>query len=279
VVREKSNGGIEMPKLSKKNMLIFIAGFGIGIVLLIFVVKNTLDLMEQILTPQPPEGFNSFFTIKKEKTNKEGYIREFIVKKPAAYLFFVAPNFNGNKIVKFISEKRLIGLYTNEIIMLEKDYGSSQVFLLLLPGSYKFFINFDVAGASIFFYTNVIELSSNYVNRILKIDRGEIYNPPEGFRKFFATNLNGLDVNNLSAGRFEVTNPGEYSFCAYSTMCKKGRFSLRLVGGGYQGVDILNEKRTISDQVSLYLNKGKYEILLSSYEADCDVVLYITNAL
>ena len=268
-----------MPKLSKKNLVIFIGGFGIGIVLLILVVTNTLNLMEEILTPQPPDGFRSFFTVKKEKNNKEGYIRKLIVEKPAAYLFFVAPNFNGNKIVKFISERKLIGLCTNEIIMLEKDYGSSQVFLLLLPGTYRFFINFDVAGASIFFYTNIIELSSNYVSRILRIDGGEIYNPPEGYRKLFATNLTDLDENNLSVGKFEVTNPGEYSFCAYSTMCKKGRFSLRLVGGGYQGIEILNENRTISDQVSLYLNKGKYEILLSCYEADCNVVLYITNAL
>lgn len=264
-------------KLSRKNKLVLGIGFGIGIILIIFTVNNSLKVLEEIITPQPPENFNLFFAIKKEKNNKGGYYREFEVDKPSIYQFFIAPNFNADKVVRFSSKEKFVGLYTNEITLLEGNYGSSQVSLFLFPGKYQFYVNFGIPGATIYFYTNVYLPDVDYVNRITKVEKGDIYNPPKNYRELYRTNLSGLEVNNLSIAKFSISNSGEYSFSAYSTRCSRGRFSLRLVGGGYQGIDLLNQDRYISDQVSIFLPRGVYEIFLSSYNADCRVVLYMTN--
>lgn len=261
-------------KLSKSSRLIFIAGFIIGGILLIILIYSNIKILDNILTPEPPAGFRLFYVAKKENTNDITF--ELKVDRPAVYQFFVAPNFNGNKFVKLSAENRFIGLYTNEITILEGNYGNSQVGLLLMPATYKFYVNISINGASIYFYTNIITPDENYIERLVKIDSGQIYNPPEGYKELYRTNLTGLKLNNSTVARFEIKKAGEYGFSAYSTKTK-GRFSLRLVGGGYKGVDLLNETRLISDQISLYLSPANYEVLLSTYDAKANIVLYITN--
>ncbi|MGC8765860.1 MAG: hypothetical protein ACP5QT_08275 [Brevinematia bacterium] len=261
-------------KLSKSSKLVFMIGFLIGGVLLFILIYSNIKVLDKVLTPEPPSGFKLFFIAKKENT--EDISINLKVEQPAVYQFFIAPNFNGEKYVKMVSERRFIGLYTNEIVVLEGNYGNSQVGLLLLPGNYKFYVNIGIKGASIYFYTNTIIPDKDYVDRLTRIDGGKIYNPPANYKEIFKTNLNNIKVNNLTVARFEIKNAGEYGFSAYSTI-SRGRFSLRLVGGGYKGVDLLNETRLISDQISLYLQPASYEVLLSSFEADASIVLYITN--
>ncbi len=261
-------------KLSKNSKIVFIAGFLIGGILLVILFYYNIKVLDEVLTPEPPAGFKKFTVVKKESTNDLAF--DFVVDKPAVYQFFIAPNFKGDKIVKLTSEKRFIGLYTNELTLLEGEYGNSQVALLLLAGKYKFYVNIGIKGASIYFYTNTVIMDDMYIRRLTKIDSGEIYNPPSSYREIFRTNLLNLKINNLPVSKFRIERSGEYGFSAYSTRTK-GKFSLRLVGGGYKGVDLLNETRLISDQLTLFLPQADYEVFLSSFGAEADVVLYITN--
>ncbi|MCX7820149.1 MAG: hypothetical protein N2258_00545, partial [Brevinematales bacterium] len=244
------------------------------IILLIFLVKESIKVLETTLTPEPPSGFKQYKIItKKDQEKMEFYLS---IDKPLIYQFFIAPNFNGEKKVTLKGEKRFIGLFTNELTLLEGDYGSAQIALVMLPGNYIFNIDFDIKGASIYFYTNIHEIDEKYLKRILEIDSGKIYNPPPGYKEIFKTNLNNLKINNLTIAKFEIKESKDYGFSAYSTK-SSGKFSLRLVGGGYKGVELLNETRLFSDQLSLYLPKGSYEILLSSYDSKAQLVLYMTN--
>jgi len=265
-----------MQKLSKSVKIFLVFGFIIGFGLLTFLSFSSIGILEDIMTPEPPHGFNKFFVIKKKNNDKNTEEYEFKVDKPTIFQFFVSPNFHGEKTVKFVSPKRIIGLYTNEITILEGNYGNSQVSLLLTPATYKFLVDFQIKGASIYFYTNIYIPDNEYVERLVKIDSGNIYNPPKGYREIFRTNLSKLNVNNLSIAKFTIQNSGNYGICAYSTK-SKGKFSLKLVGGGYKGVDLLNEGRLFSDQIFLYLPPSSYEILLSSYEAHANIVIYLTN--
>ncbi|MEJ5283941.1 MAG: hypothetical protein ACP5Q5_02105 [Brevinematia bacterium] len=260
----------------KQNKIIFITGFVIGIILLIFLVKESIKVLETTLTPEPPQGFKQYKVITKKENEKMEF--SLTVDKPLIYQFFIAPNFNGEKKVKLKTKDRFIGLFTNELTLLEGDYGNAQIALIMLPGEYTFNIDFEINGASIYFYTNIIEIDKEYLNRILAIDSGKIYNPPEGYIEIFKTNLNNLKINNLTVAKFEIKEPKEYGFSAYSTK-SSGKFSIRLVGGGYKGVELLNETRLMSDQLSLYLPQGNYEIILSAYDSKANIVLYMTNYL
>ncbi len=259
--------------LSKKNKKIFSIGFLIGIILLFILVKESIRVLEETVSPEPPAGFKNYKTITKGKDNMSF---DLVIEKPVIYHFFIAPNFNGNKIVKLKGEKRFIGLFTNEITLLEGDYGNSQIALILVPGVYNFSVDFEINGASIYFYTNVYEMDDTYFRRISLIDSGKIYNPPANYKELFRTNLTRLNLNNLTIAKFSIEKSGEYGFSVYSTK-SSGKFSVRLVGGGYKGVDLLNETRLFSDQLSLYLPRGNYELLLSSYESKADIVVYMTN--
>ncbi len=260
--------------MKKNNKYIFIIGFTLGIILLIFLVIESIKVLETTITPEPPSGFQKYQVITKKDDEKMEF--SLTIEEPLIYQFFIAPNFNGEKKVVLKGEKRFVGLFSNELILLEGDYGSSQIALILLPGKYTFNIDFSIKGASIYFYTNIYKIDKSYLSRILAIDSGNIYNPPDGYKEIFRTNLNKLNVNNLSIAMFEIKEAKEYGFSAYSTK-SSGKFSLRLVGGGYKGVELLNESRIMSDQLHLYLPKGTYEVLLSSYDSKANIVLYMTN--
>lgn len=252
-----------------------IAGFVIGIALTIYVVQATVKSSQEMLEPQPPDGYKPYIHVLKQASNTNGIFQfAYTNDNPKILQFWLFANFKGDKSVLLSSKNKMIGIAERDIYLMKGDYHTSTSSLLLDKGIYPITIQYDLDEADLYLYTNIQPVDNAFIERMRKLDKGYLENAPEGYTQLFVTNLvdETMDTNTI----YSITpeQPGNYYFSFYTSV-KEGSVSLKLIGPSYPGIELVNEKHTLSDQVALYLRQGSaYSIVFACSSFTGKVAVY-----
>jgi len=274
----------EMNKLKPFNRMIVLMAIAFlgGIVYVLLTKDATLRSMQNIFElkkiDEPPAGFVKVFQSPLTGTfQSNSNIYSFSVDKPSIVHFYLLSQYDGEKWLVLRSKKKLIGINSNELNLLKGDYWSASASLLLDSGSYQVLaLNPELRGEIVLYISNQ-PADKDMIKRMVKIDRGDLNNPPPGYERVFYTNLGKLDVSSdFNAISLKVTNNIIFSFSVYSNI-RRGKLSVRFKGSNLREIEIINEEHPVSDCSTINVNKGIYSFRVIAESADGELVIFISN--
>ena len=126
------------------------------------------------------------------RTNELLFTRELDV--PSSVEFFIQSDDISEKSVKVISESEILGLNSREINFTVRRFtgnSSTSGTFTMQPGRYSVYLTSEKADGKIAIGYRETEKEQSEFERLYKIHKGDLNNPPNGYVEIFSTNLAG----------------------------------------------------------------------------------------
>ncbi len=247
-----------------KRFLFFIILIGGGTVLSYLIsigmrenLNNINDIQNQ---RKPDEGYVRVFSSGQGGTNLgSDVIYSLDLKSPMLEHFYILSQFEGDKWIKLKGDKKIIGVNGTAIDLIKGDYAVAQSSFLLKSGRYIISAENPFIKGELTLYVSNEKPDLKTYRRLLMIDEGDLNNPPEGYENIYSSNSGIPEKTNVIIYSFNVGSTIKEAFSIYGKI-SEGKLSVRLKGGNIRDFEFINENHPMSDQCSLFLEKGSYSI-------------------
>jgi hypothetical protein len=117
-------------------------------------------------------------------------------------------------------------------------------------------------------------MKASEYERLMKVDQGDLDNPPEGYEKVYIADLSELNCKEDIVYTLTLDRTQKVGFSLY-TNSTKGNVSVDFAGENSNFYGLINSFYKIEDRMENTYSKGTYEFKLTSNNADGQVYIYI----
>jgi hypothetical protein len=225
-----------------------------------------------------PKEYSKIEVDLSEKARNNESVFQAYFDTPKGFDLIIQSDSEEIKTIEVITEQKIIGRSDNKYeIEVDKILGPCSYGLNFISGIGNITVsltNEKAEGKIVFGYKDrpidILEYE-----RLLKVDNGELNNPPKGYDKIFSADLRGQNFKDETIYTLTLYNPQNIGLSVY-TDCTEGDLSVDLIGQGssYYGIVSPNNFR-ICDQLEFRWDKGEYEIRLSSENANGQIYIFL----
>lgn len=212
----------------------------------------------------------------KARTNETVYTKELTGATEVS--FMIQSNSDINSTIKISCDKKLIGNNNyEETYQISQMTGNSYLSpkLLLQPGRYTITVTNTQTSGSIMIGYQEKPLAEREYQRLLKIEEGDLNNPPEGYELAYHSELAGLDCESETVYTLTLDHSQKIGIAAY-TNATEGNVSVDFIGDNSNFIGIISPKfHMICDGIENSFRQGEYKIKLTSRNADGEVYIFI----
>ncbi len=192
--------------------------------------------------------------------------------------FMIQSNSQTDSTIRISSDKKLIGSNTHEeTFMISNMTGKSYLSpkMILQPGTYTITVTSKKTEGVVMIGYQETELNSSEYERLLKIDQGDLNNPPEGYELAYSTKLSGLDCTQETVYSLSLDRSKNIGIAVY-TNATTGKATVDFQGTYSNFIGLVTPKvHTICEQMESTFQRGDYEIQLTSKNADGEIYIFI----
>lgn len=209
-------------------------------------------------------------------TNELLFTRELNV--PSSVEFFIQSDSANEKSVKVVSESGILGMNGKEINFIVWKYtGNSSISgtYIMQPGKYSVYLTSGKANGKVAIGYRETEKELSEFERLYKIHKGDLNNPPKGYVEIFSTNLSGRSckeevIHTLSMDKTKNIGLSVYISSEEGTVC------VDLIGKSSNFIGLVySPHRRICDQLETTLSPGEYQLKLTCENADGQLYVFM----
>lgn len=198
--------------------------------------------------------------------------------EPSSVEFFIQSDSENEKQIRVISESEILGRNSNEIqFTLGKLTGSSGIAgtYILQPGKYSVYLTSEKTEGRVGIGYQETAKEPSEFERLYKIHKGDLNNPPKGYTEIFSTNLSGLNCKDKVIYTISLETGKNIGLSVY-TSAKQGTVSVDFIGNSQSYIGLGNPRsNSICDQLETTLSPGKYEFKLNCENADGQLYIFL----
>lgn len=241
-----------------------------------------LSILDQRIKKQDGFMFPSRFTSVLVDLNQHPRMDEVVLSRELTVPTTVELMFQSDtanlKHVKVVSEGQILGKKSNEVNFIVGQFmgtASVSATMIMTPGKYNICLTSDqVKGLLIINYQETAIETAEF-ERLYRIHNGELNNPPEGYVQVFATELAGLEYKDEVIYSITIDQPKLLGLSVY-TSAQQGDVSVDFIGENTEYIGLVSaDYSRICDQLEVVLPRGKYQLKLSSSNADGQLYVFI----
>jgi hypothetical protein len=254
----------------------------IGILAVCLLIGIPFILMDVIATGNGPfnipSGFKKIKVDLKEKERNNEVVLTKEIKNATVVCFMVQSDSDTNSTVRILSDKKFIGSNAVEEkfevkSLTGKSYMSPT--FMLQPGHFSITVTNVITDGNLMIGYKEKEIEASEYERLLKIDRGDLNNPPEGYELLYSSDLSGLEKNQEIIDTITLDHTQKIGISVY-TNSTKGNVSVDFIGKYSSFYGLVTPKvRYICDRMENTLQAGDYDIQLTCKDADGQIYIFI----
>lgn len=251
----------------------------LGICLLIGIPFIGMDLLSK-----DAGNFNNHYIYKKIKIDLKEKSREnetVLVKELSSATELsleIQSDSDSMSYVSISSDQKLIGSNGKEERYGIRDMtGNSYVSptLLLQPGKYEIKVTNTQAEGKLVIGYKEKKIDDKDYERLLKVDSGDLNNPPEGYELVYSGDLSGLNCSKKVVYSLSINHNQDIGICVY-TNSSKGNATVDFIGKNNNFTGLVTPKsHAICEQTEGTFPAGDYEFQLTSENADGQMYIFI----
>ena len=251
----------------------------LGLRLLIGVPLMILDVIGQtkdVFTI--PSNYDKVIVDLSEESRTEKLLFEHELKVPSKVDFFMQSDASGEKTIKVKSESDIVGLAYQEIDFSVGTYTGNTATspsLIMGAGSYSVYLTSENTDGRIAIGYRETPMDPEEYDRLLKVHKGELNNPPKHYVEIFSSDLTGRISKDEVVYTLNLSTPTNIGFSIY-TSAEQGNLSVDIIGqsSNYYGL-VHPERFRICDQLETTLQPGKYQFKLTCEHANGQVSIFL----
>ncbi len=250
------------------------------ILIICLLVGLSLIILDNIHKDQfnVPSRFNKLIIDLNEKTRTDELIFESELKVPAVVEFFIQSDAVGEKIVKVVSESKILGLKSHERILRVGQYtgnASTSSTFIMDAGKYSVYLTGDKTDGKIAIGYQETKKDRSEFERLLKIHNGDLNNPPNGYEKIYSVDLTGRISKDETIYTLTIDKTKDIGLSVYISS-EKGNVSVDLIGNSSSFIGLVHPTHNrIVDQLQTTLSAGEYRIILTCDSADGQLYIFL----
>lgn len=210
------------------------------------------------------------------RTNELLFTRELDV--PSSVEFFLQSDDISEKSVKVISESEILGLNSREINFTVRRFtgnSSTSGTFTMQPGRYSVYLTSEKADGKIAIGYRETEKEQSEFERLYKIHKGDLNNPPNGYVEIFSTNLAGQSCEDEVIYTLSLDTTKDIGLSIY-TSSKQGTVSVDFIGNSSSFIGLVHSPHNrICDQLNTTLSPGEYQLKLTCENADGQLYVFL----
>lgn len=212
----------------------------------------------------------------KARTDELLFTRELDV--PSIVDLYIQSDDNSVKYIKLVSESDILGMSGREVsYMVRSAEGTSYISssFVILPGRYSVYLTSEQTDGRIAVGYRETAMDTSEFERLYKIHRGDLYNPPEGYTEIYSVDLAGKSCKDEVVYTISANGTEGIGLSVY-TYLEKGTAWVDLIGEAqsYMGLGHPDFNR-ICDKLEIALQRGEYEIRLNCEDAEGRVYIFL----
>lgn len=224
-----------------------------------------------------PTRFNRAVVDLSEKSRTEELVFESKLEVPSSVEFFIQSNAPSVKFVKVISESEILGLNSRQVIFNVGEFtGSSSTSgtFILDAGKYSVYLSSEKTDGKIAIGYRETDKEVSEFERLLKVHKGDLNNPPDRYEKVYSTDLTGLSYKEEVIYKLTIDQAKEVGFSIY-TSAEQGNISVDIIGESSNYFSTVHSNKRICDQLEATLPAGDYLVKLTCKNADGQLFIFL----
>ncbi len=259
-----------------KRILFFAVMIGSGALLSYLLtlgyVENMRSISDLSKSFEPDKGYIKVFSTGKTNLN-EGILYRIGLRTPMLVHFYITARYDGDKWIELKGDKKIVGVNGNYVDLLRGNYPLANDSFLLREGSYEVIAQNPYINGNLTLYISNEKPEVKTVARLLRIDSGDLDNPPSGLVKVYSASLNQFESTNAVVYEFRKETAGNETFSVYARV-PRGRVSVKLQGRNIRDFEFINEMHPVCDQFTTTLEKGDYRITITADHPGGEVMIF-----
>lgn len=223
-----------------------------------------------------PSDYSKIVIDLNEKTRDNEVVFSSILETPRGIDLYIQSDSSEEKIIEIASEHKIIGkpdnkyhfsvnqVTNNMANTLNQIYNAGQFTISLT--------NRQAEGKLVIGYRERT-ISSSEIERLLKIDSGDLDNPPAGYEKVYSTDLSGMDCKDEVLYTFTLDKTQTFGLSVYSHV-EEGSLSVDFIGENTSYYGLVYSKNSLCDQMEIPLEKGEYQVRLNCENVDGKLIVF-----
>jgi hypothetical protein len=225
-----------------------------------------------------PSRFEKMIVDLSDRTRTDELLFTRELEAPSSVGFFIQSDSENEKQIKVISDFEILGRKGNEIILsLGKITGNSSTggTNIMQAGKYSVYLTSKKSEGKIGIgYQETAQEPSEF-ERLYKIHKGDLNNPPEEYVEIYSTNLSGLNYKDEVVYTLSVETMKNIGLSVY-TFSEQGSVSVDFIGESQCFIGLGNpEHNRICDQLETTLSPGEYQLKLNCENSDGQIYIFL----
>lgn len=225
-----------------------------------------------------PSRFSTVIVDLSDQTRKDELLFASELRVPSRVEFIMQSDAKGEKNVKLLSEAEIMGTSSREInFIVGRFTGSSSIFssFVMDKGKYAVYLTSEKMDGKIAVGYQETALERSEFERLYKIHKGDLNNPPKGYIEIFSTTLAGQSCQEEIIYTLSLDKPKYIGLSVY-TSAEQGRVTVDFIGGSSNFMGLVNSQYTrICDQLETTLPPGEYQFKLTCENADGQLYIFL----
>ncbi|NLM45494.1 MAG: hypothetical protein GX200_01640 [Firmicutes bacterium] len=225
-----------------------------------------------------PSRFEKVIVDLSEKARNNELLFTNALDVPSKVEFMLQSDAEGEKEVKIVSEAEILGLKSREAnFKVGKFTGNSSISAAFImgKGSYSVYLTSEKKSGEIAIGHQESAVEISEFERLLKIHKGDLNNPPKGYVEIYSTDLAGRSSNEEVIYTLQLDKNKEIGLSVY-TSAKQGIVSVDFSGENVHYIGLVHsEHNRICDQLQTTLPAGEYQIKLTCENADGQLYVFL----
>ena len=224
-----------------------------------------------------PSGYHKEIIDLSDHTRSDELLFSRELESPSTVEIFIQSDNDSDKIIKIISDSAILGRKSNEDVLPVKKYTDNQYVsstYLFNKGEYSVYLTSECAdGKLVIGYRETPKELTEY-ERLSKIDKGELNNPPEGYSLVYSADLSGVSYNDELVHTLSLNESKKIGISIY-TSSMQGNLSVNLIGESFGYYGLVSPEQRICDQLDMVLSPGEYQFKVDCEDTDGQVYIFI----
>lgn len=251
--------------------------------LLLGLVLMVLDGLTQSVSPgmgdfNVPKGFESFLVDLNEKTRTDELLFTGELEWPSYLDLFFQSDAAGIKHVTVVSESDILGAIDRRMSFAVGTFtgkASSSPSLLMDAGKYSVYLTSEQTEGKIVIARRSTAVDVSEFERLSKIHKGDLDNPPEGYERIYSADLSEKACREETIYTLSLDRAESIGLSIY-TSARQGIVSVDFVGENMYYYNLVNPvSNRICDRLELILPAGDYKLNLTCEDARGELVVFV----
>lgn len=252
-------------------ILIFVLIIGLPLMVFDAIGKNRDEF-------NIPLRFNKMIIDLSNTARKDELLFESELEIPSSIEFFIQSDAEGEKNVKVISDSEILGLKEKEISFNVGKYtgnASTSATFVMDAGKYSVYLTNEKTNGRIAIGYQETPKETSEFERLFKIHKGDLNNPPVGYEEIYSTDLAELNYKDEIIYTLSLDKSKDIGLSIY-TSSKEGDVSIDLIGESTNFFGLVHSAHNnILDQLETTLSPGEYQLKLTCENADGKLYVFL----